>query len=254
MIKKIFNERTPGWVASIATIIITALWCYWSIGEMYHEGWGGAFYVPLLYLIPGTAFLMLTLFVLKWPRVGGWLIIVFGGLFTISFLDFSFVDGKLTIGRDLAGFMVSGPLVFLGVLFLVEARNRKRRIAQGWAPHSKWWRRNIWNLLAVGPPVLILIGWSIHSLPIVLTRIDDGDRGARRIEGNGVDLIWAPEGPGWNWKQDFGGYPSGTALPCMVSPRLAWVTNQAMARKSASLLRLKIWQNTIFVFISAKMA
>ena len=179
---------------------------------MYHEGWGGAFYVPLIYLIPGTAFLMLTLLVLRWPRVGGWLIIVFGGLFTISFLDFSFVDGKLTIGRDLAGFLVSGPLVFLGILFLIEARNRKRRIAQGWVPHSKWWRRNIWYLLAVCPPILILIGWSIHSLPIVLTRIDDGERGARRIEGNGVDLIWAPEGPGWNWLQDFGGYPSWNSI------------------------------------------
>ena len=212
MIKKIFNERIPGWIASIATIIITSLWCYWSIGEMYHEGWGGAFYVPLIYLIPGTAFLILTLLVLRWPRVGGWLIIVFGGLFTISFLDFSFVDGKLTIGRDLAGFMVSGPLVFLGVLFLVEARNRKRRIAKGWVPHPKWWRRNIWYLLAVGPPTLILIGWSIHSLPIVLTRIDDGGRGTRVIEGNSVKLIWAPEGPGWNWLQDFGGYPSWNSI------------------------------------------
>jgi hypothetical protein len=52
------------------------------------------------------------------------------------------------------------------------------------------------------------VGLSIYSLPIVLTRIDDGDRGARLIEGNGVTLIWAPEGPGWNWRQDFGGFPS----------------------------------------------
>jgi hypothetical protein len=27
--------------------------------------------------------------------------------------------------------------------------------------------------------------------------VDDGDRSARRVAGNGVDLIWAPEGPGW---------------------------------------------------------
>jgi hypothetical protein len=118
------------------------------------------------------------------------------------------VDGKLSIGRDLAGFLVSGPLVFIGVLFLLEGRSWKRRIAQGWVPHSKWWRRNLWYLLAVGPPILIFIGLSIYSLPIVLTRVDDGDRGARLIEGNGVTLIWAPEGPGWNWRQDFGGFPS----------------------------------------------
>lgn len=175
---------------------------------MYHEGWWGPFYIRLIYMIPGTAFLILTLVGNKWPHVGGWLIIVLGGLFTLSFLDISFVDGKLTMGRDLAGFMVSGPLVFLGVLLLIEARNQKRRIAQGWVPHSKWWRRNIWYLLAVGPPLLIMIGGSIHSLPIVLTRVDDGDRGARLIEGNGLTLIWAPEGPGWNWRQDYGGFPS----------------------------------------------
>jgi hypothetical protein len=208
MLKKIFNDRTAGWVARSIIIIITAFWSYWSIGEMYHEGWWGPFYIRLLYLIPGTALLTLTLIGIRWPRIGGWLIIIIGGAFTIFFLDISFVDGKLTMDRDLAGFLVSGPLVFLGVLFLVEARNLKRRIAQGWVAHSIWWRRNIWYLLAVGLPVLILIGFSIYSLPIVLTRIDDGDRGARQIEGNGVSLIWAPEGPGWNWKQDFGGYPS----------------------------------------------
>ena len=208
MIKKIFNDRTPGWIGKILIIIITAFWCYWSVGEMYHEGWWGAFYIRLLYLIPGIAFLTLTLIGIRWPSIGGWLIIVIGGLFTISFLNISFVDGKLNLGRDLAGFLVSGPLVFIGVLLLFEGRTQKRRIAQGWIPHSMWWRRNIWYLLAVVPPALILVGWSIYSLPIVLTRIDDGDRGARLIEGNGVTLIWAPEGPGWNWRQDFGGFPS----------------------------------------------
>jgi len=179
---------------------------------MYHEGWWGPFYIRLLYLIPGTAFLALTLVGIRWPRVGGWLIVVAGGLFTISFLDISVTGGRLTIGRDLAGFMVSGPLVFLGILLLIEARNQKRRIDRGWGPHPKWWRRNLWYLLAVVPPLLILVGWSIFSLPIVLTRIDDGEHGIRRIEGNGITLIWAPEGPGWNWRQDFGGSPSWNSI------------------------------------------
>ena len=99
-------------------------------------------------------------------------------------------------------------MVFIGVLFLVEARKRSSRIAQGWEPHPKWWRRNLWSLVAVGIPALIFIGYSIYALPTVLTRFDDGKRGARYIEGNGLTLVWAPEGPGWNWVQDFGGYPS----------------------------------------------
>lgn len=208
MLKKIFNDRTPGWIGKILLIMITSAWCYWSVGEMYHEGWWGPFYIRLIYLIPGTAFLLLTLLGIKWPKIGGWLIIVIGGFFTIMFLDIHIVDGKVTMDRDLTGFMVSGPLVFLGVLLLVEAHYQKRRIARGWTPHPMWWRRNIWYLLALAPPLLILVGMSIYSLPIVLTRMDDGERGARLIEGNGITLVWAPQGPGWNWKQDYGGYPS----------------------------------------------
>ena len=52
------------------------------------------------------------------------------------------------------------------------------------------------------------IALSVFFLPFVLTRVDDGNRGARLIEGNGVTLIWAPEGPGWNSKHPWGGYPS----------------------------------------------
>ncbi len=208
MIKKVFNDRTPGWIGKTILIVITSLWCYWSIAEMYHEGWWGPFYIRLIYLIPGTAFLLLTLIGIKWPRVGGWLIIIIGGLFTLAFLDIHFVDGKIKMDRDLTGFMVSGPLVFMGVLLLVEARNLKRRLTQGWTPHQKWWRRNFWYLLASAPPLLILIGLSAYYLPMVLTRVDDGNRGIRTIAGNGVTLVWAPEGPGWNWKQDYGGYPS----------------------------------------------
>lgn len=208
MLKKIFNDRTPGWIAKTLLIIITSFWFFWSVGEMYHEGWWGTVFNKLIYLSIGTAFLVLTLVAIKWPRVGGWLIIVIGGAFTFFFLNISVVDGKLEIGRDLAGFLVSGPLIFLGIFLLIEGRNRKQRIEKGWKPSPIWWRRNFWYLFAIIPQVLILIVMSAINLPVVLTRIDDGDRGARLIEGRDVTLIWAPEGPGWNWRQDFGGFPS----------------------------------------------
>lgn len=208
MFKKIFTDRTAGWIGKSILIIITSLWCYWSFGEMYHEGWWGPFYIRLIYLIPGAAFLLLTLVGIKWPAIGGWLIVIFGGLFTVMFMDIHFVEGKLVIDRDVTGSLVSAPLVFLGILLIIEGRNLKRRIARGWTPHAKWWRRNLWTLLAVIPPLAIFIGLSIFYLPFVLTRQDDGDRGIRLIKGSGSNLLWAPEGPGWNWKQDYGGYPS----------------------------------------------
>jgi hypothetical protein len=149
MIKKIFNDRSPGWVGEALLIVITSFWCFWSVGEMYYEGWWGSLTIRLAYLIPGTAFLMLTLIGIRWPRLGGWLIIVIGGLFTLFFLDIDVVDGNLTMGRDLTGFLVSGPLVFLGILLLVDGRSQRRRIARGWVPHPTWWRRNIWRMPTV---------------------------------------------------------------------------------------------------------
>lgn len=208
MLKKVFNEHTAGLIAKTLLILITSLWCYWSIGEMYHEGWWGPFYIRLVYLIPGAAFLLLTLVGIRWPRIGGWLIVVVGGLFTIFFMDIHFVDGKLAADRDLTGALISVPLVFLGVMLLVEARNQKRRVAQNGTYPQNWWKRNLWYILAVAPPLLILIGLSVTNLPMVLSRKDDGFRGIRLINGNGVNLVWAPEGPGWNWMQDYGGYPS----------------------------------------------
>ena len=206
--KKVNPNLIPGWIAKGLLIAITAAWCYWSFGEMYHEGWWGAFYHKLVYLIPATGFLLLTLLGIKWPRVGGWLIIVIGGAFTVFFMDIRVVDGRLTMDKDLIGFLVSGPLVLLGVLLLVEARSQRKRLAAGWQPHPQWWRRNDWYIAALTPTLLIALVMSAFNLPRVLTRVDDGDRGMRTIVGNGSTLIWVPEGPGWNWKQDYGGYPS----------------------------------------------
>lgn len=155
---------------------------------MYHEGWWGAWYNPVVYLIPVTIFILLTLASIRWPKIGGWLIVVFG-IFAGLFFD------MLTAGLVIA---------LLGILFLLEGR-RVASLAQPPAQTRWYW-------LVLVPPALILMGFSIFRLPVVLTRVDDGDRTARLISGNGIELIWAPEGPGWNWQQPWGGYPSWDAI------------------------------------------
>lgn len=200
------GRRLPGWTAAVFMTVITGFWTYWSYGEMYHEGWWGAWYNRLPYLIPSLIFILLTIVGIQWPRVGGWLLVLFGFGFSIFFMDIEFVDGRLSIGRDWIGSLVSLPVAFLGGLFLWDGRQKRKGVFP--VPGGPWWRRNLRLVLAVGVQVLVILGVSAAMLPVVLTRRDDGDRSARLIEGNGVALVWAPEGPGWNFKQPFGGYPS----------------------------------------------
>lgn len=217
MLNRPLTRQLPGYLAATLMILITVAWSYWSVGEMYHEGWWGAWYNRLLYLIPGTMCLALTLIALAWPRFGGWLIVLIGGAFTVFFMDVRIVDGRLTFQREVGGLLVSGSLVLIGVLFLLEGQAKRHRLAPDRA--RPWWRRNVRYLLAVGAPVLVVVALSAYMLPVVLTRVDDGGRGTRLIEGNGVNLIWAPEGPGWNWQQPWGGYPAWDSVALYgVSP------------------------------------
>jgi hypothetical protein len=189
--------RLPGWIAKSLMILLTGIWSYWGAGEMYHEGWWGAWYNPLLYLLPAAIFLTLTLVSLSWPRFGGTIIAVFG------------VAAGLIVNAIPIGLII----VIVGGLFWLEGRRIGNLPTPLEAGANRWWFR-----LAVIPPILIFIGASAYMLPIVLTRVDDGDRSARVIDGNGVSLVWAPEGPGWNWQQPWGGYVSWDSVALYGAP------------------------------------
>ena len=195
-----FARQLPGTLATGLAIAVTTLWTYWGFGEMYHEGWWGAWTNRLPYLIPGSVCLLLTLLALAWPTLGGCLIVLLG----IAFATF--------FGRGVA--IIGVAIVVFGLLFVVAGiLARRDGTGTGPGPSARpWWRRKLTRLLAAGIPLLTGVGISFYMLPIVLTRVDDGNRSARLIEGNGVALVWAPEGPGWNWKQPWGGYPSWHSL------------------------------------------
>ncbi len=39
--------RLPGYIGAWLLILVTSLWTFWGMGEMYYEGWGPAVSCPL---------------------------------------------------------------------------------------------------------------------------------------------------------------------------------------------------------------
>jgi len=203
-------RRPVGLLATGLMIFITSVWAFWGAAEFYYEAWGLPFPEPLYYFMPFFISLTLTLLVFKWPRLGGWIIILLGGAFTIFIMRPRIISGQLTTQAFLSWFPVTFLTLFVGGMFIWGGQAAFHNAQK--ANDHPWWRRNLRFMLALGLPVLIIMGTSGYMLPSVLTRVDDGDRSARLIEGNDVRLVWAPAGPGWNWQQSWGGYPGWDAL------------------------------------------
>ncbi len=189
-----FRARLPGYLATGLMLVATGLWAFWGFMELYYEGWGQPGLQPLAYLVPAAVFVGFWLLAEARPRVGGWLIIVFGLLLTAWVLSMQLRRGSPTLAGLLSWFPVTAMAVLVGALFVVAGR---RRAGAHEAPAERGWpRRNLRFLLP--PGTVLLIGVVCTALNRhVFFRTDDGDRGARLIEGNGVSLVWAPAGPGW---------------------------------------------------------
>jgi hypothetical protein len=191
---------SPGNLALSCCILVTSLWVFWGVTEMFHEGW----YAPfewLFFLLPAAISLTLTLMALTWPRVGGWLLIGAGILF-YAWVMFS-VATRFGLNPRIvvSWFPAVGFLAVIGALFLLDA-GRRRELDH---PDRRWWRRNLRYILAVGIPLLVGLGVGAEPAIRVANRLDDADYGARLIQANGVALLWAPAGHGWGsgvtWNQ-----------------------------------------------------
>ncbi len=191
-----------GRAAAVASVLVATAWTFWGWAEFYYEAWGLPWPEPLYYFAPAGISLALALVALRWPRGGGLLSVIAAGLF--SLWVFASRWGRVPPARLLAWL----PLT-LGPVLLGGALTWGGPVA--WDPSPAAARRRWgWALL---PPVLVSLAVSAVMLPRVLRRVDDGDRGARVIvPAIGPALRWAPAGPGWNWQQPWGGYPSWDAL------------------------------------------
>jgi hypothetical protein len=184
MIKQLNKPQIVGWTAVVISTIITCFWAFWGIIENFHEGWYYASWLPNVglmfaqYLSPMLLFMGLTLFAIFWPRLGAGLLVLFA-LVASGFFD---------VINNPALLLLIAPLLGLAALYWY-GRPQPRALAAA---------------LAVALPLLTLIISGISPALRVSHRLDDGDLQARRVAGNGVTLVWAPEGPGWprsgkNW-------------------------------------------------------
>jgi hypothetical protein len=210
--------RLPGYLATGLLTLATGLWTFWGVGEMYYEGWWGQWTNRLPYLTPMAICWVFAFLALTWPRFGGWVIFLVGGAFTAWRWVMQAHLGGLTLAWASGWFPISGIFILIGILFLLVGRYRQQQHAMGLQGYTQWWRRNTSYLVVFIPSVLTAIGVTALFAPLLLSRYDDGDRGARLIEGNGVSLVWAPAGPGWS--EGIG--PSQEAGELLSGANLSW--------------------------------
>lgn len=159
------------------SVAITCLWAFWGIIENFHEGWyygSLAKNVGLMlaqYLGPMLIFGVMGAVSVAWPRIGSGLHASAGLALGLYFRPLN--TTTLTL--------ITGPLILLSAMYWL-GRPHPRKLAYA---------------LIGGLPMLTLVIGGAYPAYLAATRFDDGNFEARLVEGNGVGLIWAPDGPGW---------------------------------------------------------
>lgn len=179
------KKNILGWLAVSFSLVISCLWAFWGILENFHEGWHSAslkgnLIGMLAYLAPMFISVGIALWAIRSPIGGGVLYIGIGIIFSFIVIA-TWNPLKAGLGTALSWFPVTVLLIIVGVLYFF-GRPKPKKLAYA---------------LAAGLPLLVIIVFGIEPAIRVAGRVDDGYRGARLVEGNGVRLIWAPEGPGW---------------------------------------------------------
>jgi hypothetical protein len=229
-----FVRSLPGHLATVLALAATTLVAFLGAGTIFYERWGQPLPSLLVPLLPAGVCLALCLAALRWPRAGGLLLIAAGAGFGGWWLSMQAGKDTTLFQLTFSLLVMFSPIVVTGCLFLLEARHRRRLHDEGAAPATGWLARNHRYLLVAGVPVLALAALSAAKLPQLLSRLDDGLRGSRVIEGNGVTLVWAPQGPGWNATAVDGHYPSWNMLALYGASPVGLETKGEGARTDAS--------------------
>jgi len=199
-----------GWLAVALSTLAACFWAFWGSIENFHEGWYHRSWTMNLAMMLGQ-YLMLTivfigssLVAIRWPRVGGTIHMIAGLLAAWRFRG----AAPLVIYGS-----ITGPLIVMGFAYWF-GRPEPRRWAAG---------------VVIGLPLLIALICGAEPAWRVAGRFNDGILSARRLTDNGVDLIWAPRGPGWpddgtSWEeaQRICRYLSEDGLTISENPENIW--------------------------------
>ena len=164
-----------GWIAVIIITAAAAFWSFWGIIENFHEGWYFQSFLQNItlmfvqYLLFPLVFMIAAIISIRWNKAGSVLLLI-AGVFSIFFF------------RSFAGIVFIGiPLILLAALFYFS-RVENKKIA---------------SFLILGIPFAIILSFGTYYGIRVANRFNDNNFGERTIKGNGVELTWAPQGPGW---------------------------------------------------------
>ncbi len=199
-----------GWTGVGNTLIFASMWAYWGAIENFHEGWyshsvwENLFMLFFQYLLLTIVFVALALISLRWKKIGLALHILTAACsaWFFSGATFSVLFGMIII-----------PILAMGLIYYF-----------GEPEPIKWAYK-----LVVFVPLLIILAISIPQRIKISQRIDDKDFRARLVEGNNVELVWAPRGPGWpdkgtSWEdaQRISSYLSEDGTEIMPEPQNVW--------------------------------
>jgi hypothetical protein len=172
------KENILGWIGVASTLIIAGFWAYWGANENFHEGWYSTSIADNLilfitqYLLFTFSFILLAFIALKW-KWPGLLLHFAAGVFCMFFFSGAIFSA--------VGLLIVVPLAILGLIYFYGDPKPKK----------------LAYCLVLAVPMAIILAISIPQGIKVSQRTNDSDFGMRIVEGNGVTLAWAPEGPGW---------------------------------------------------------
>ena len=174
------RRRVLGWSAVTVSTLVASFWALWGIVENFFEGWyyrslwANLGLLLVQYLAPSLLIIAVAVIAIYAPRLGA---AIHLGLAVAALILF------LSRGRVATAVLT---LIVIPLLLVATAYWFGRVEPRRWAVAA-----------VAGIPFLTLCAAGVVPAYRASQRVDDGNRAARRIAQNGVDLVWAPAGPGW---------------------------------------------------------